>query len=167
MPLPAPILEGRMRQYTIGHLIEGNETPVAHAGERLLLSKVLPPWQRPEVWSAAQKRNFIEGVFLGMGCGVYVVNGMDWDENGRKPMAGWLLDGQQRLSALRDFLLGGMVVFDDVTFESLTDAQRRRFLRKPFDCQELDYLTDEATLRALYNRLNFGGTAHTPDQVAT
>lgn len=160
MPIPAPILEGRLRLYTLGHLIEGAEVPVPRDGERVLLRQVLPPWQRPEVWSLEQKRNFVESLFLGMSCGIYVVNGLDWDENGRKPMAGWVLDGQQRLSALRDFFFGGMVVFEDVTFESLSSAQRMRFLRKPLGCHELDYIADEAVLKGVYNRLNFGGTPH-------
>lgn len=160
MSIPAPLLEGRLRQYTLGHLIEGAEVPEPRDGERVLLRHLLPAWQRPEVWTAAQKQNFVEGLFLGMNCGIYVVNGMDWDENGRKPRGGWLLDGQQRLSALRDFFQGDMVVFGDVTFAGLSEPQRLRFLRKPLGCHELDYIADESVLKQVYNRLNFGGTPH-------
>lgn len=166
MPIPAPLLDGRVHLYTLGHLLEGSEVPVPRAGERILLRQILPPWQRPEVWSTDQKRNFVESLFLGMNCGVYIVNGLDWDDNGRKPMAGWLLDGQQRLSALRDFFHEGMVVFGDVTFEGLTKAERLRFLRKSLSCHQLNYIADEKLLKELYNRLNFSGTPHEAHQRA-
>lgn len=165
MPIPPPLLTGSRREYTIGHLVDSTPVDPTTPMERRLLSLVLPPWQRPEVWSALQKRRFIESIFLGLGTGYYVVNGLDWDNAGAcLPMAGWLLDGQQRICAIRDFLNGTLVVFDDVKFTEFSKPDQVRFLRNPFPCFQLEYTSDEDTLKELYDRLNFGGTAHTAEQ---
>jgi hypothetical protein len=79
-------------------------------------------------------------------------------------MSAWLLDGQQRISALRDFLAGDLVIFDDVSFPALPAADQLRFKRRPFQCFELDYTNDENALMELYDRLNFSGTPHTAEQ---
>lgn len=132
------------------------------------MSLVLPPWQRKEVWSEAQKIQFIEGIFLGLGCGYYVTNGLEWLPNGDSaPMSGWLLDGQQRISAIRDFYEDKLTVFEDVTYSSLDEPARMRFGRTVFPCFELDYTADENVLIELYNRLNFGGTPHTEAERVT
>lgn len=168
MPLPKPLLVGRVRELPIGVLFEADRTGCA-GEQRSILGLPLPPWQRPEVWTARQKQRFIEGLFLGFAAGQYVVNGQDWDGRAATPLpcSGWLLDGQQRISALRDFVQGGLVVFGDVTYASLTRPEQLRFMRKPFPSFELDYTADEGTLRGLYDRLNFGGTPHTENQRAT
>ncbi|MDP3310598.1 MAG: DUF262 domain-containing protein, partial [Polaromonas sp.] len=49
-------------------------------GERRMLGLVLPPWQRPGVWTTHQKIRFIEGIFHGFGTGYYVTNGLDWQK---------------------------------------------------------------------------------------
>lgn len=165
MPIPKPLLTGSRRDYTLGRLVEMRPVDPTMPTERRLLGLVLPPWQRPEVWSNDQKRRFIESIFLGLGCGVYVMNGQEWDQSGLSaPMAGWLIDGQQRITAIRDFLAGELVVFGDVRFSGMSNPDQRRFLRTPFPCHELDYCDDEAVLIELYNRLNFGGTQHSPEQ---
>lgn len=165
MPLPQRLIDGVRREYTIGHLFEMSMVDPTAPNERQLLTQVLPPWQRPEVWTMEQKRRFIEGIFLGLGCGYYVVNGKDWNRDGTSlPMSGWLLDGQQRLSALRDFVLNGLVVFGDVTYAGLSAAQQRKFKNEGFPCFEISYTDDENALKELYDRLNFGGTPHTPEQ---
>ena len=165
MPIPPPLLTGTRREYTLGRLVEMTPTDPTMPTERRILGLVLPPWQRPEVWTIEQKCRFIEGIFLGLGCGWYVTNGLEWNHRGESvPMSGWLIDGQQRMSAIRDFLSGELVVFGDVRFPDLSEPQKRRFYRTPFPCFELDYCDNETVLQELYDRLNFGGTPHTPEQ---
>lgn len=168
MPIPAPLLKGSRCEYTLSRLFEMTPVDPTMPSERTLMGLVLPPWQRPEVWSIHQKQRFIEGIFYGLGCGYYVTNGFDWDAKGKSlPMAGWLIDGQQRIAAIRDFMNNAFAVFDDVYFHSLSRAERMRFHRQPFPCVELDYTDDEAVLIDLYDRLNFGGTPHTEEQRAS
>jgi len=159
--LPDKILRGKDRQTDIEHLL-GKPIEMTAPGERQMLCWVLPPWQRLEVWEQARKRAFVEGIFLGLGTGFYVAHQPDWDANGVKPMSGWLLDGQQRLSAIRDFVQDELTVFDGVRYSDLSLVQKRmRFLNNNFPYVEIPYTADENLLRELYMRLNFSGVAHT------
>lgn len=170
MNVPKRIMNGTRRDYTLETLFRGIDMGTAdtNVGERQLLSLTLPAWQRPEQWSVEKKKAFMEGIFLGFGTGQFVVNGSDWQpgEYGieHKPFSGWLIDGQQRISAVRDFVFNGMVLFEGLTYKGMTAPEVRRFHREQFPCFELDYTADEQLLKTLYNRLNFGGVAHTPEQ---
>ncbi len=168
MPLPDVILVGTQRNYVIGELFTDSGVCSNVPEERLILNLVLPPWQRQEKWDEARKIKFIEGIFLGLGTGYRVQNGMDWDDSGRSlPMSGWLIDGQQRVSAIRDFALGEFCVFGDVFYKNLDKTTLlRRFLRVPFPCIELEYTSDENVLVELYNRLAFGGIPHEEGEIA-
>ena len=165
MPIPPPLLKGVRREYDIDYLFYRNPQARPDANERTLLGLALPPWQRQEVWTVEQSRRFVESQFLGLGCGYYVITSSDWFDNGDlKPMSAWLLDGQQRISALRDFLIGNMTVFGNVLFSGMSLAEQLRFKRISFPCFELDYTDNEDALKELYDRLNFGGTPHSPEQ---
>lgn len=172
MQIPQRLLNGVRRDYMIGSLFEGVDLGCAQeqTGERQLLKFTLPVWQRPAVWDEAKKRAFVEGIFLGFGTGQYVINGSDWHEQEGKtqlmPFSGWLIDGQQRISALRDFVQGGMKLSQGLTYAAMSRPDQLRFLREPFPCFEMYYTADEQLLKTLYNRLNFGGVAHHADQVA-
>lgn len=169
MPIPQPALSGTRRDFMIEHLLYNAEKPptAAAAGQRMVLNLPLPPWQRGEVWTQQQKSAFIEGIFLGFGTGFYVVNGKWWLADGATaPCSGWLLDGQQRMTSIRDFLAGEIVVFGDVTFPAMTGPEAIRFRHTLFPCVEIEYTDDENKLRELYDRLNFSGTPHTPSQRA-
>lgn len=165
--LPPRLLDGNQRAYPIECLIPSPsmERDLAQLpGSRKLMRFVLPSWQRDEVWSLIKKTQFVEGIFLGFGCGSLVVNGRNWaGENGEPaPMAGWLIDGQQRVSAIRDFLAGKFSIFGSTFWDDIPRAQQlRRFLNEPFPHLEIEYINDEGTLKDLYKRLNRGGVAHT------
>ncbi len=160
--IPEKILRGMTREAPIETLFHGTPDE-AQGGERTLLNLFLPPWQRPEVWSVDRKKAFVEGIFLGLGTGFYVVHQLDWAPGGaRKPMSGWLLDGQQRITALRDFAENEFSIFDGVFYRDLDQSTlRRRFLHVVFPYVELTYQNDEQRLREIYQRMNFGGVAHT------
>ena len=73
---------------------------------------------------------------------------------------------RQRAEIGEAMAAGAFPVFGTTRFADLSLAdKRRRFLRVPFPSVELSG-TDEATLREIYDRLNFGGTPHTADQRA-
>lgn len=166
--LPAPILDGCNRAYSISGLWEGTPANPSTPSERRILNLVLPTWQRPVRWSDAQQIRFIEGIFLGFGTGIYVVNGRDYENDGTdKPMSGWLLDGQQRITAIARFKAGEIAVFGGVRYPDMgRPEQLRRFDNVVFPCIELEYTADEAKLMQLYHRLNFSGTAHTTEDLA-
>jgi hypothetical protein len=66
-------------------------------GERRLGRFVLPPFQRPAVWTEAQKVRFIESIWGGLPLGSYVYN---QPTRFHSPFDQWLLDGQQRVGAI-------------------------------------------------------------------
>lgn len=154
--LPDRILRGQTSATTIQHLLM-DPLQMTMPGERNLLHWVLPPWQRAEVWEDWRKRAFVEGIFLGLGTGFYVAHQPYWERGGLpKPMSGWLIDGQQRLSAIRDFVSGELTVFDGLRYDSLSLPEKRiRFLNQPFPYVEIPYTSDEGVLKDLYMRLNF------------
>jgi len=77
---------------------------------------------------------------------------------------GLLIDGQQRINAIRGYVNNEFKVFDYLWSE-LDREDQMRFRRVVFSRGEISTM-DDAVLRELYNRLNFGGTAHTEDQRA-
>ena len=160
--LPDPILNGTRRDYPISALWEGTQALPTAEKERQLLNLVLPPWQRPKVWTEHQQEQFVEGIFLGLGTGFYVINGRDYDRQGHdKSMSGWLLDGQQRITAIARFINDDLAIFNGLHYSELSVAdKRRRFNNLIFPCIELEYQEDESLLKDLYRRLNFSGTAH-------
>jgi hypothetical protein len=160
--LPEKILFGTSRCFPIEMLLRPG-IDCTMEGERNLLHFVLPPWQRPEVWEAPRKRAFIEGIFLGLGTGTYVHHEAEMNPNGQmKPMSGWLIDGQQRISAIRDFVNDEIAIFNGIRFSDMTPVEQRvRFLHVVFPSHEIPYQQDEQLLKELYRRLNFGGIAHT------
>lgn len=161
--LPEPLIRGQVRSMTLEALFIGRPLACTVPAERQLLNLVLPPWQRPSVWTEQQQVTFIEGIFLGLGAGFYVVNGSDFNQDGsEKYMSGWLIDGQQRITAIARFIRGEISVFNGVHYADLTRAQRfGRFDNVVFNRYELNYQGDEQVLKSIYRRLNFGGTPHT------
>ncbi|QCI13058.1 DUF262 domain-containing protein [Pseudomonas putida] len=160
--LPKPILDGVERSYSISMLWEGTPAVPNIPEERQLLNLVLPPWQREFVWTEAQQRAFVEGIFLGFNPGFYVINGRDYEGDNDRYMSGWLLDGQQRITSIARFVKDEITVFDGIRYSDLSlGEKRRRFDNVIFPCIELEFQADESLLKELYRRLNFGGTAHT------
>ncbi|MFL9611049.1 DUF262 domain-containing protein [Methylobacillus sp. Pita2] len=160
--LPDQLYRGNRREFTLDALITIPAITPTHPDERVLLNLVLPPWQRDEVWTDAQKSRFIESIFLGLDIGYYVVVEADWDNVGVKPNSAWLLDGQQRLSAIRDFMDDKIEIFDGIKFSEIDPVVRlKRFLRYPFPRYEVPHSPDVTLFQDLYDRMNFGGTNHT------
>jgi hypothetical protein len=172
--MPEPILRASTVNFPIGHLIhargyyqekdywKGDTETVWLMGHRM------PPFQRPAVWTAEQKVRFMESAWMGLHLGTYVVNRNDsWDEKLGRPHRAdlWLIDGQQRLRALEEYLDGAFPVFG-YRWSQLPRHEQRRLDNTTFS-QSTVHEGDEALLRELYDRLNFGGTPHTEDQRAS
>lgn len=125
-------------------------------GERRLGWFTLPPFQRPEVWTQAQKVRFIESIWAGLPLGSYIYNRT---APGR-PFDNWLLDGQQRITAILDYVGDGFPV-SGFLWSGLTEIDQRQFKMTPMACMET-CITEEAKLREVYDRLAYGGTPHEP-----
>jgi hypothetical protein len=127
-------------------------------GERELGWFVLPPFQRPPVWTQAQKARFIESCWMGLPIGVYIVNRPDTYAS---PFENWLLDGQQRVTAILEYVADEFPVFGHL-FSELTIYDHRQWeMGTVFACLETN-IENEAELREVYDRLAYGGTPHEP-----
>lgn len=120
----------------------------------------LPVWQRPFVWSKDQSVSLIENIWLGFDIGTYTFN-RRYDDPAYDNL---LIDGQQRLKSIQDYLTGKFPVFGYLWSE-VCRSEQRDFKRRHFHC----YITsskDDEYLRNYYNMVNFSGVAHTEDQRA-
>lgn len=124
-----------------------------------LLGFRLPPFQRPPVWSKAQKIRFIESAWLGFSLGEVVITQTGAsDEFDRL-----VIDGQQRLTALRDYLADEFPVLGS-RWSEVGEYDRRRFsMTVTIGIVWLSRGLEWEFLRDLYIRMNYGGTAHAPE----
>jgi hypothetical protein len=129
--------------------------------ERMVMGYRLPAWQRPFVWTEEQKIKLIESLWLGLNIGTYTFNRARQDG----VYDNLLIDGQQRMKAIEEYLEGRFKVFGYL-WDETTVADKRGFANaRHFHC----YITssmDEGYLRGYYNMMNFGGTAHKSEERA-
>lgn len=157
--IPKPFLDATTRNYCIeiGAVIRDSMARPVHPTERQLGMFKLPRFQRPAVWTTYQQFMFIESIWLHLPIGSYVVNRDDQTDLGY-PCDSWLLDGQQRWTAIIDYINDKLPVFG-LRFSELTVVQRRKFMNHPFPAIETRDLTPDKCLD-IYNRLAYGGTNH-------
>lgn len=124
-------------------------------GLRVVMGYFLPEWQRGLVWSEAQKIALIESAWRGLSIGTYTFNraptGHKFDD--------LLIDGQQRMNAIQDYLDDKFKVFGFLWSE-VTEVDRRIWEMTTHFNSYITETTDEKYLRAYYNMMNFGGVAH-------
>lgn len=135
-----------------------------HPGERKLGNFVLPPFQRPPVWTLEQKVALIESIWNRLPIGSYVVNRVEAAGYG-SPADNLLLDGQQRITALLDYVADAFPVMG-YRWSELTDADQKTFSMIPMGYLECK-LTDMDQIEEVYNRLAYGGTPHEPKDAET
>ena len=177
--LPDPLISGTTSSRTISDLMRKREPNYESMFEgsiqklEQLGHYYIPSYQRAEVWTIEQKRRLVESVWLGISIGSIVVSaeGETDKSTGRYPIqADNLLDGRQRLSAIRDYLENGMRIFVGTEHEhgwnDLDIPQQRRFRNTSLGYITIDRDFSLEALKEIYNRLNFSGTAHTEDQRA-
>ena len=124
----------------------------------------LPDFQRPLCWTQAQSISFIESVYLGFDLGSYMVNNYTSDGGYCVNYSDVLIDGQQRINAVTEYIENKFEVFG-AYWRELDRADRTRFKHTTFTRKTITCF-DEELLREAYNRLNFAGTKHTEDQRA-
>lgn len=128
-----------------------------------------PDYQRPPVWSIGQKRLLIDTILRG-----YDIPKMYWRKIGKNPDKYEVVDGQQRLRAIWEFMSGEFDLgksadpLDGVELKNLKyhDADPKRTIpdemRLSLDTYTLDVIvltdTDEDEVREMFLRLQNGTT---------
>lgn len=159
--MPAKLELGQHMASCIGQAIFEWESGKYLTGGRHVMGYNLPTWQRPFVWNRQQSIRLIESIWLGLNIGTYTFN-----RSHTNPMFdNLLIDGQQRLVSIQEYLSGELEVFG-YRWTSLERAEQRSFESRHFHCF-ITNSTDEAYLRGYYDLMNFGGAAHDESQRAT
>lgn len=165
-------LMGRLERFT-----SGEEGPQMYPwANRFAMGYPLPSWQRPLVWTLEQKVKFIHSIWSGVDVGSYLVNDVyEFQDLGTatpsyRELSEVLLDGQQRLTALQEYLFNEFAVPDEEGvpryWRELSRQERRRFAGFHFAKASISSW-EESHLRKAYDLRAFGGTAHTEDQRAS
>jgi len=163
--MPEPMNLGQHMSSVVGQSIFEREKWVEagapQLSPRMVMGYRLPSWQRPFVWTEAQKIKLIESIWLGLNIGTYTFN----RTRGEHEYDNLLIDGQQRMKAIEEYLTDGFKVFGYFWSET-TPVDKRGFSNsRHFHCY-ITSSTDDAYLRSYYNMMNFGGTAHEEGQRA-
>lgn len=132
-----------------------------YPGERRLGNFILPGFQRPPVWTEAQKVRFIESIWNGLPLGAYIVNRVIQPLD--NPYDGLLLDGQQRVTAILDYVANKFPVMG-LFWKDLTRTDQIQFGMTPMSYLETE-LSDMDVIKEIYDRLAYGGTPHEPKEV--
>lgn len=165
--MPQRLQFGQFMSATVGHAIHNwreRDHPNPH-NYRAVMGYFLPSWQRGLVWTAAQNMRLIESLWLGINIGTYTYNRSPrYDLT--DPLDNLLIDGQQRLNAIQQYLSDAFPVFG-WKWSEVSEPERRSFdMSTHFHCY-ITNSTDEAYLRGYYDLTNFGGTAHDKSERAT
>ena len=161
--MPDPWFRGNTSARCIGEIVSKphpEDLRPLKRGERLLGKFILPPFQRPAVWTSDQQIKLIESIWDGLPVGAYVFNQSGYHH----ATDGWLLDGQQRLTALLSYVAGGFPIYG-YCYTELDRIEQRGFESRPFGSIETRIMT-EAECRVVYDRLAYGGTPHEPKEKA-
>jgi len=161
-------LLGRLETFT-----SGKEGAAAFPwAARFAMGYPLPRWQRQLKWSPEQKVTFIFSIWSGVDVGTYMVNNAyAFEADGTfRALSEVLLDGQQRLTALEEYVTNQFPV-PDVNgvpryWRELSRIERRRFGQFHF-CKSTVSSWDEEKLIHAYNLRAFGGTPHEESERAS
>ena len=121
-----------------------------------------PDYQRAHVWTEAQQAAYVEYMLRGGEVSrTLIVNAPDWTYSGYKGAT--LVDGKQRLEAVRRFMRNDLPVFGGHRLKDFTGHLRMTNARFHWS---LVSLSTQVDLLDLYLSINAGGTPHSAEEIA-
>src|SRR4051812_31018389 len=116
--------------------------------------KLKPPFQRRLVWTNLVKDNFLETVTLGLPFPEIFVAAGEIDPKTRKRV-NWLVDGQQRITTLRDYVLGSeeLVLTKVKPYIQLPPKKQTQFLDYSVAVRDLGVVT-RRQITDIFQRIN-------------
>lgn len=123
-----------------------------------------PDYQRAHVWSREQQVAYVEYTLMGGEVGQLITwNNPTWNGSWRAPTE--LIDGKQRLEAVRAFMRDEVTAFGHRVSEYSDADLMLGGIRPAFRFQVCCLKTREEILQ-LYLNINAGGTPHTEEEIA-
>lgn len=120
-----------------------------------------PEFQRAHVWNEQKQRAYVEYILRGgHSSKVIYFNCAGWMKDFRGPM--YLVDGKQRLEAVRKFMRNELTVFNGNYYKDFEDSLR--LVGADFKFHVNDLPTYKAVLQ-WYLDLNAGGVIHTEEEL--
>lgn len=152
--------EKEKNEYTVNGIVikELNWNPYVYVnGEKKY-------YQRDFCWTLQDKQNLIQSIYLGVECGKIVVRYRDYRELEKLAEKGEtelyfndIVDGKQRLNALREFILNKFPDLDGNYYEDLSyNSQNLLINNQLLSFAEMNDVTDEQVLKQ-FLRMNFSG----------
>ena len=166
---PIDVLVGHWEKYLVDPSSAREHFPWA---ARFVMGMPAPTWARGLEWNLGQKSRFISAIWSGGDLGSYLTN--DWyePESGSRALAEnseILIDGQQRLHSLEEYLLDRLAIPDAQgqprIWSELGNSERRRFLSTIFTHARVSS-GDEVALRRTYDLCALGVVPRSFDQRA-
>lgn len=120
-----------------------------------------PDFQRGHVWTEEQQQKYIEFVLRGGKSNNDLLFNNAHYYKGMQPYCTVLVDGKQRLEAVRKFLYDGLIIFGKYKFADFTDSL-------PTQCRFRVYvnvLQTRAEILTWYLEMNGGGTVHSAEEL--
>lgn len=126
---------------------------------------IIPDYQRDLVWTLEQKQDLILSILYGNPIGDFLIK-RENDKIKGEIMVYWtVIDGQQRLNALKEFVEGKFCLKNGDYFTDLLYWDAREFLfNYKINASVVQYITYEQEIE-LYLAKNIGGTAHTKEEI--
>ena len=132
-------------------------------------SYIIPEYQRNLVWTLKQKQDLILSILNGNTIGDFLFKKeYKKDDNGRKKFGSikwYVIDGQQRVNTLREFILNKFSLNNGMTFKDLKYSDARYFLN---DYEVITWSIEDISLNEeidIYLKRNSGGTTHTEQEI--
>jgi hypothetical protein len=115
---------------------------------------IRPAFQRRLVWTNTNKEQFIDTVLQGYPFPEIFVGNGELDINTSK-RTNWLVDGQQRISTLRDYFKGTKEILCKTipAFSTLSPEEKTRFLDYVVAVRDLGTI-GEAKIKEIFKRIN-------------
>lgn len=164
IPADVNISQKPMNVYNLMERLENNEIDLA------------PEFQRKEnLWTMEQQSRLIESLMLKIPIPTFYFNASNDDK--------WMvIDGLQRLSAFKNFLVGNedekgkkqkakfvgmqfMTDFEDLTFDDLPRQYMRRIKETPIVAYTVEKGTPDAIVYNIFQRINTGGLELKPQEI--
>lgn len=159
----------RIADFSIGELLKKfvRKGEVPNFEDESISGLFVPTYQRDFIWQENMQSRFIESIFMGVP--IQPLFAFELDDDGNLE----LLDGVQRLSSIKSFSDGILILIDldeldalnGFTFNDLGAARKRKFLNTQLKLYIINENTDEGIRADIFRRVNEGGKRLEPAEI--